>query len=254
MPLTVHHLHNSQSERIAWLCEELNISYELKTYKRNPILAPPEYKALHPAGSAPIIQDTVSLSTDDNGENVKTLTLAESGACVEYICQKHGNGRLFLPPSHHAYADFVYYFHWANGTFQPLLGRFMTLNAGSAGGIGSGGSQSPNPTANPNSNPMVALWHDRLKRSLGILDKRFKPKTDGGDGATWLAGDEFTAADIMVVFSLTTFRNWYAYSLHGYDGILGYLARVGGRDGYKRAMAKVEPDMRLHLGAEVSSL
>ncbi|OJD22652.1 hypothetical protein ACJ73_06000 [Blastomyces percursus] len=248
MPLTIHHLHNSQSERITWLCEELDIPYELKTYKRNPLFAPPEYKALHPSGSAPVIQDTLPLPTDDNGENAQTLTLAESGACVQYICQKHGNGRLFLPPSHHDYADFVYYFHWANGTFQPLLGRLMTLNAGSGGG-----SQSQNADANPSSNPIVALWNDRLTRSLENLDKRFKPKREGGDGATWLAGDEFTAADIMVVFSLTTFRNWFAYSLREYDGILGYLARVGARDGYKRAMAKADPDLRLLLGAEVSS-
>ncbi|KAL2362063.1 hypothetical protein RJZ56_005052 [Blastomyces dermatitidis] len=215
MPLTIHHLHNFQSDLITRLCEELDIPYE-------------RY-----------------------GENTRTLTLAESGACVQYICQKHGNGRLFLPPSHHDYADFVYYFHWANGTFQPFLGRLMMLNAGSGGG--GDGTRGRDPDANPNPNPRVALWNDRLTRSLENLDKRFKLKSEGGDGATWLAGDEFTAANIMVVFSLTTFRNWFAYSLRGYDGILGYLAGVGGRDGYKRAMAKADPDMRLLLGAEVSS-
>ncbi|PGH30850.1 hypothetical protein GX50_06393 [[Emmonsia] crescens] len=247
MPLTIHHLHTSQSERIPWLCEELNIPYELKTYKRSPIFAPPEYKALHPSGSAPIIQDTLPTNDSDNDvENTQTLTLAESGACVQYICQKHGNGKLFLTPSHRDYANFVYWFHWANGTFQPLLARLMTVN----GGPGSGG-QSQNPSPNPS--PMVALWNDRLQRSLGALDKRFKTKDEGGDDATWLAGDEFTAADIMVVFSLTTFRYWFGYSLREYDGILGYLGRVGERDGYKRAMTKAEPEMRLLLGPEVLS-
>ena len=70
--LTVHHLGKSQSERIVWLCEELGIEYELKCYPRSPVLAPPEYKALHPIGAAPVITD---------GE----LVLAESGAIVEYI-------------------------------------------------------------------------------------------------------------------------------------------------------------------------
>ncbi len=81
--LTVHHLGKSQSERIVWLCEELEISYELKCYTRDArtMLAPPEYKALHPIGAAPVITD---------GE----LVLAESGAVVEYIIAKYGHGRL----------------------------------------------------------------------------------------------------------------------------------------------------------------
>jgi glutathione S-transferase len=81
--LTVHHLGISQSERIVWLCEELGIPYELKRYDRDPVtrLGPPEYKALHPLGTAPIITD---------GD----LVLPESGAIMEYIIGKYGDGRL----------------------------------------------------------------------------------------------------------------------------------------------------------------
>ena len=70
--LTVHHLGKSQSERIVWLCEELGFPYELKLYARAPLLAPADYKALHPVGTAPVITD---------GD----LVLAESGAIVQYI-------------------------------------------------------------------------------------------------------------------------------------------------------------------------
>lgn len=94
--LTVHHLQISQSERIVWLCEELEIPYTLKLYQRAPFLAPPELKALHPMGAAPVITDG-------------PITLAESPACVEYIIQKHGSGRLMLPPSHPDYADYLYW-------------------------------------------------------------------------------------------------------------------------------------------------
>ena len=87
MGLIIHHLHASQSERIPWLCEELGIPYELRTYHRVNGLAPPEYRALHAAGTAPIIQD---------GD----ITLAESGAILEYIAHRHGGGQFFLPPSH----------------------------------------------------------------------------------------------------------------------------------------------------------
>src|SRR5690349_10820496 len=93
--LTVHHLAKSQSERIVWLCEELSIPYELKRYERDPvtILAPPEDRALHPIGAAPVI-------TDDG------LVLAESGAVIEYIIARHGAGRLALGSSH---PDFAHY-------------------------------------------------------------------------------------------------------------------------------------------------
>ncbi len=100
MGLVVHHLHVAQSERVVWLCEELGLDYELRTYTRAAsMMAPAEYKALHRAGTAPVVQD---------GD----LTLAESGACIEYISHRHGGGWLFLPPAHPAYADFLYWWHW----------------------------------------------------------------------------------------------------------------------------------------------
>ena len=114
--LIVHHLGKSQSERIPWLCEELKIPYELKLYARDPVtmLAPPEYKALHPIGAAPVI-------TDGN------LVLAESGAIMEYILAKYGNGRLVPAPNHPDFAPYLYWFHFANGTLQPSMGRNMFL-------------------------------------------------------------------------------------------------------------------------------
>src|SRR5436190_8134742 len=112
--LTVHHLGISQSERIVWLCEELGLDYELKRYDRRADnkLAPPEYKALHPMGIAPVITD---------GD----LVLGESGAVVAYIVETTGaqssdKGRLMLKLGDAGYADFLYWFHFANGTLQPL--------------------------------------------------------------------------------------------------------------------------------------
>src|SRR6195256_6716295 len=91
--LTVHHLGKSQSERIVWLCEELGIPYELKRYERLPVtmLAPPEYKALHPLGAAPVITDV-------------DVVLAESAAIIEYIVARHGNGRLVVAAHHPDFA------------------------------------------------------------------------------------------------------------------------------------------------------
>jgi glutathione S-transferase len=207
--LTVHHLGKSQSERIVWLCEELEIPYELKRYDRDPVtrLAPPEYKALHPIGAAPLITD---------GD----LVLAESGAVIEYIVAKHGNGRLALPADHADFAQFLYWFHFANGTLQPALGRNMILSR----------------LRLAEDNPILLAMRGRLNLALGLVEARLGK-------VAYFAGREFTTADIMTVFSLTTMRLFLPFDLAPYPAILAYLQRIGKRAGYQRAMRKGDPDM-----------
>ncbi|KAL4981876.1 hypothetical protein BDW68DRAFT_192610 [Aspergillus falconensis] len=127
MLLTVHHLHVSQSERIVWLREELGLTYTLKCYNRSPLFAPPEYKGRHPQGSAPTIQDT---------DGDQDITLAESAACIEWICRKHAGGKLLLGPDHSAYADFLYWFHWSNGKLQPAATQLMISRSADLEGSG----------------------------------------------------------------------------------------------------------------------
>jgi glutathione S-transferase len=207
--LIVHHLGRSQSERIVWLCEELGIPYELKLYRRDPvtILAPPALKSLHPSGTAPVITD---------GD----LVLAESGAVVEYIIAKHGAGRLALGPNHPGFADYLYWLHFANGTLQPLMARNMTLRQ----------------LRLAEDNPTLLAMKGRLDRTLHMAEARLAE-------AEYFAGREFTAADIMIVFPLTTMRLFMPVDLTPYPGILSYLRRVGERSAYRRAMKKGDPDM-----------
>jgi glutathione S-transferase len=207
--LTVHHLGKSQSERIVWLCEELEIPYELKRYDRDPVtrLAPPEYKALHPIGAAPLITD---------GD----LVLAESGAVIEYIVAKHGNGRLALAADHPDFAQFLYWFHFANGTLQPAMGRNMILSR----------------LRLAEDNPILLAMRGRLDLALGLVEARLGK-------VAYFAGREFTTADIMTVFSLTTMRLFLPFDLAPYPAILAYLQRIGKRASYRRAMRKGDPDM-----------
>jgi len=211
--LTVHHLGKSQSERIVWLCEELAIPYELKHTARDPktMLAPPEYKALHTIGSAPVITD---------GD----LVLAESGAIVEYIIAKYGNGRLALPASHPDFAQFLYWFHFANGTLQSNLGRLMILTRLKL---------APD-------NPMLVATKARVDRAFDLIEARARE-------AEYFAGKEFTSADIMMGFSLTTMRYFQPYDLARCPAVLKYLARIGARPAYRRAMEKGDPGMALLL-------
>lgn len=211
--LTVHHLGRSQSERVVWLCEELGLPYALKVYDRDAVtrLAPPDYKALHPLGAAPVIED---------GD----VLLAESGAIVEYIVAKHGKDRLVLAPEHPDFAQFIYWFHFANGTLQPATGRNMILGRLDL----------------PAENPMLRAMKGRLDLALGLVEARLEK-------ADYLAGAEFTTADIMAVFSLTTMRYFLPYDLAAYPAIRAYLQRIAARPAYQRAMQKADPGMPLLL-------
>src|SRR6186713_2196774 len=175
MSLTVHHLQRSQSERIPWLCEELQIPYTIALHQRDPVFSPQSVKDLHSLGQAPIIQDG-------------NLVLAESAACVEYIIHKHGHGKLVLSPSHKDYANYLYWFHFANGNLQPSAVQLLQLSRVCG------------------DSPYAKRHSERFAKLLELMDTQLK-------GNTWLAGEEFSAADIMTVFTLTTMRSFYPYDL-----------------------------------------
>ena len=217
--LTVHHLGKSQSERIVWLCEELGVPYELKVYDRDKVtrLAPPDYKALHPLGAAPVINDS-------------GLVMAESGAIVEYIAARYGKGRLVLAPDHPDYAQFVYWLHFANGTLQPATGRNMILGRLNL----------------PEDNAVLRAMKGRLDLALGLVEARLGK-------AEYLAGSMLTTADIMIVFTLTTMRLFLPFDLKPYPNVRAYLARIGKREAYQRAMKKGDPDMTPMLAKAIDS-
>jgi glutathione S-transferase len=204
--LTVHHLGVSQSDRIVWLCEELGIPYNLVRYERDPVtrLAPAAYKALHPSGTAPVI-------TDDG------LVLAETGAIIDYIVAKYGDGRLTLPVDDPSFADFLYWYHVGNGSLMP--GMMMLRGDGE----------------------MASIMRQRVDRNLAALESRL------AEGHSWLAGDDFTVADIMILFPLTTMRSFVALDLSPYPNIRAYLHRVVDRPAFRQAKAKADPEFVLQI-------
>jgi glutathione S-transferase len=207
--LKIHHLGHSQSERIVWLCEELEVPYELEKYTRDPVtrLSPPELKALHPLGAAPLIE-------------ADGFLLGESAAIVEFILARYGDGRLQHGPGHPDFASYLYWFHFANGNLQPVMGRSMFI--GRCG-------LAPD-------HPIQASAQERLEKVLALIETRLAQND-------YLAGSTFTAADIMSVFSLTTMRLFHPLDLQVYPYIRAYLKRIGERAGYQRAMAKGDPDL-----------
>ncbi|SMR41480.1 unnamed protein product [Zymoseptoria tritici ST99CH_1E4] len=208
MGLIVHHLGHSQSDRVVWLCEELGLTYELKKYDRSPVLSPPELKALHPIGASPVIED-------DGG-----VKLAETEACVEYICNIHAGGKLLVQPGAKNYADYLYWYHVTNGTLQPAVGRVMALSMA--------GLKEDNPT--------LARYQAKVHQVLGYMNERLR-------SVPFFAGEEFSAADIMAIFSLTGMREFCPVDLSEYKNLLSYMQKIVKRPAYKAYLSKGDPDI-----------
>jgi glutathione S-transferase len=210
--LTVHHLGISQSERIVWLCEELEIAHELVRYDRDPVtrLAPAAYKELHPFGTAPVITD---------GD----VLLGESGAIIDYIIARHGGGRLCVAANSPDFADYLFWFHFANGSMMPsaMIDMVVWMMDGSSSGV---------------ADPLRA----RSDRAMDMIEQRL-------GSVEYFAGATLTAADIIMVFNLTTMRLFVPRDLSSYPNSLAYLQRIGARPAYQRAMQKADPGRPLLL-------
>jgi len=143
---------------------------------------------------------------------------------VEYIIAKYGNGRLTRNSDKSDFAQYLYWYHFANGTLQANMGRNMILNR----------------LKLADDNPILLASKARVDRAFDLIDARTRE-------AEYLAGTEFTSADIMMGFSLTTMRYFLPYDLGRCPNIVNYLARIGGRPAYRRAMEKGDPGMALLL-------
>jgi glutathione S-transferase len=219
---TVYHLNVSQSERIIWLLEELELPYELRVYQRDSVtqFAPTELRRVHPLGSAPVLRD---------GE----IVMAESGAILEYVLARYGNGRLVVPVRSPQYPDYLYWFHYANASLMAQIGVNWIAAM----------------VAGPNSDsPLLPTLRERLERHLQMVE-------DHLSRAAYFGGAEFTAADIMMHFPFGTMKAFYNVGLDNRPFIKAWLARINARPGYQRAMkaAGHDRDPALDWGATRSA-
>lgn len=217
--ITVHHLEHSRSQRILWLLEELGVDYELIRYARDPetSLAPPELTKIHPLGKAPII-------VDDG------LTLAESGAIIQYLVERHGNGRFIPPEDTQAALDYVYWLHYAEGTFMPYMIISLILTRIETAKLPF--------FVKPVAKGIVG----RVRQ--GFLDANVRRNLDFMESTlgrtTWFAGDEFTAADVQMSFAVEAAEVRTHLSTE-YPRLARFLERIRSRDAYQRALEKGGP-------------
>ncbi len=217
--ITVHHLNNSRSQRVLWLLEELALPYLVKRYERDKKtnLAPRELMRVHPLGKSPVI--------DDNG-----AVYAETGAIIEHIIDAHGGGRLKPDPDTEDYRRYKYWLHAAEGSYMPplvlalLLGRMESA---------------PMPFfAKPIARKLAKGVRD------GYLDHTVKALFDYADAElsarAWFAGDNFTAADIIMSFPLEAAVTRVP-AVQKSRAIAGFLKRIHDRPAYARALEKGGP-------------
>jgi glutathione S-transferase len=216
--IVLHHLENSRSQRILWLLEELGVPYEIRRYPRDPktSLAPPELLEVHPLGKSPVITD---------GE----LTLAESGAIVEYLVERYGNGALIPPPGSRERVRYSYWMHFAEGTaMPPLLMKLVFTRV----------EHAPMPFF---ARPIARGIAQKVQR--GFIDPNLARivahiEEELGKGG-WFAGGEFTAADIQMSFPVeaAASRSRAGSGPH----IARFLERIHARPAYARALEKGGP-------------
>lgn len=202
--IKVHHLNNSRSQRILWLLEELGIEYEIINYQRDPVtrLAPAALKAIHPLGKSPVI-------TDDG------LVIAESGAIIEYIVRKYGNGRLAPAVDAPEYIKYLQWMHFAEGSAMlPLL---LALYVGRLGDAGA---------------PLKPRITSEIDNHLSYLDVELAH-------SDYLLGPTLSAADIQVSFVVEAAdaRNL----LDQYVNLSRYAERMHARPAYIRALERGGP-------------
>jgi glutathione S-transferase len=217
--ITVHHLNNSRSQRVLWLLEELGIPYEVKRYERDAktMLAPPELRAVHPLGKSPVI-------------TAGDVTLAESGAIVEYLVERFGAGRFVPVPGTPERLRYTYWMHYAEGSAMPPLLLKLIF------------TQIPKAPMPALVRPIVRGIADRVRKQF--VEPQIKLHLDYLEGelakSTWFAGDEFSAADVQMSFPLE------AAAVRGglnasRPKLWSFLERIHARPAYKRALEKGGP-------------
>jgi glutathione S-transferase len=217
--ITVHHLNNSRSQRVLWLLEELGLPYEIQHYQRDPktMLAPEALRKVHPLGKSPVV-------TDDG------VTVADSGAIVEYLLERYGNGRLIPPAGSAERRRYTYWLHFAEGSAMPPLLLKLIFDRIPTQPMPFFVKPVARSIANKVLQKMVL---PNLKRQLDFMESEL-------GGSTWFAGEEFSAADIQMSFPVEA-----SAMRAGLDAsrphLFAYLKRIHARPAYRKALERGGP-------------
>jgi glutathione S-transferase len=212
--ITLHHLENSRSQRVLWLLEELALPYQVRRYQRDPktMLAPPELAGVHALGKSPVITD---------GD----ITVAESGAIIEYLLDAHGQGRLRPAAGTPERRQFTYWLHFAEGSAMPPLLMKLVFDKVRTAPVPFFIKPIVKGIADKVTNSFIA---PNITRQLDFMETELGRRK-------WFAGAEFSAADIQMSFPLEA-----AAARAGLDAsrpkLSDWLQRIHARAAYRRAL------------------
>jgi glutathione S-transferase len=216
--ITVHHLNNSRSQRVLWLLEELGLPYEVKRYERDAktSLAPPELRQVHPLGKSPVITDG-------------GLTVAESGAILEYLVDKYGSGKL-KPTGEQDLLHYRYFMHFAEGSAMPPLVMKLVFNKI---------KRAPMPFF---VKPIAKGIADKVLGSFvqPNIDAQLKFLEGELAARPWFAGAAFSAADVQMSFPVEAAAA-RGGAIDNYPKLKDFLARIHARPAYKQALERGGP-------------
>ena len=214
--VTVHHLNNSRSQRVLWLLEELGVPYDITRYERDPVtmLAPPSLRAVHPLGKSPVITD---------GD----ATIAESGAIIEYLVERYGEGRLVPRAGTAERRRYTYWLHYAEGSAMPPLLLKLIFDKIESGPM----PFFVRPVARGISSKVKAAFiGPQIKTHFDFMEAELAR-------SEWFAGDDFTAADVQLSFPLEA-----GAARGAVDGtrprLDAFLKRIHARPAYARALER----------------
>jgi glutathione S-transferase len=214
--VTVHHLNNSRSQRVLWLLEELAVPYEVVRYERDPqtLLAPAALLRVHPLGKSPVISDD-------------GVTVAESGAIIEYLVDRYGEGRLIPPVGTTERLRYTYWLHYAEGSAMPPLLLKLVFDRVAARPMPWPAGAVARRIA---SSVQQAFIGPQLERHLNFMESELAVRP-------WFAGAHFSAADVQMSFPLEAAR-----SRAGLDArrpkLVDFLSRIHARSAYQRALER----------------
>ncbi len=197
--MKLYHAPMTRSTRIRWLLEELELPYELETLA----FEPPSggfYSQKTPMGKFPVLED-------------EGRVICESGAILEYVVERYGAGRLAPEIGSPLRGSYLQWIHFAEGTAYPPIGTivFHTFYRKDAAEIPA----------------VIADARDRAGSALDFLQREM--------GSPWVLGAEFSAADVMLGYTLVIAR--FVQVLGDYEKLQAYLARLEERPAFARAAA-----------------
>ena len=217
--ITVHHLNDSRSQRVLWLLEELGLPYEIKHYERDAVtmLAPESLRKVHALGKSPVVTDA-------------KVTVAESGAIVEYLVERYAHGTLAPAAGTPERLRYTYWLHFAEGSAMPPLLMKLVFDKISS-------TPMPffvKPIARAISSKVLSSFvTPNIERQLDFMEAEL------GRNA-WFAGNAFSAADIQMSFPLEA-----AAQRAGLDQrrpkLTDFLKRIHARPAYQRALERGGP-------------